>query len=120
MSRILVVDDDPAARTMIVAALVTAGHDVVEATDAHGALREVLSRRPDAAVVDIVLPSFSGVDVTRAIHGVTGAEQLPIVAVTGHRSGDALLDPETFGARCLLRKPFTDRQIVDAVEGCLG
>lgn len=119
MSRILIVDDDTAEREEMTSALAAAGHEVFEARDAHEALRQILSKKFDAAVVDIVLPSYSGVDVTRAIHGVRGSENLPIVAVTGKTSPSAILEPATFGARCLLRKPFTGEALVKAVEECL-
>ena len=120
MSRILVVDDDPDARALISSALAGVGHEVLEAHDPHGAMRWVLSRRPDLAVVDIVLPEFSGVDVVRAIHGVRGTEQLPVVAITGYRTPETLLAPESFGARCVLRKPFTGEEIVGAVARYLA
>jgi len=120
MSRILVVDDDTAEREAMTSALAAAGHEVFEARDAHEAMRQILARKFDAAVVDIVLPSYSGVDVARAIHGVRGSEALPIVAVTGRVKPDTMLDPASFGAHCLLRKPFTAEALVAAVTECLA
>jgi DNA-binding response OmpR family regulator len=118
--RILIVDDDPALRAAMRAVLERAGHEVDEAASAYEALRAVLRRRPDMAIIDIVLPDHSGIDVTRAIHGVAGTERLPIVSITADRAGVERFQPESFGAECLLVKPFRDEELLAAVARCLG
>jgi signal transduction histidine kinase len=66
-ARILVVDDEPAARYVKARILRKAEHDVVEAGTGREALAAVAAAEPDLALVDVRLPDMSGLDVCRAI-----------------------------------------------------
>ena len=68
--RVLIVDDHASFRRLARLLLVVAGFDVIgEATDA-GCARELIERlRPDAVLLDVMLPDGSGVDVARELQG---------------------------------------------------
>ena len=66
-ARVLVVDDDATVRDVVARYLGEAGYRVDLAGDGDGALRAAAAARPDAVVLDLMLPGTSGLDVCRAL-----------------------------------------------------
>ena len=100
-------------------ALERAGYTVTRAANGAEALRQVLQDPPDLVVLDLRLPDVHGVELAGAIRAVAGTSRMPMVVVTGFSNDSADLDPERFGARCVLTKPVTDGELCSAVEHCL-
>jgi two-component system, OmpR family, alkaline phosphatase synthesis response regulator PhoP len=65
VATVLVVDDDPSIRAMLGYVLHDEGHEVREAVDGDGALRELLVDPPDCMVLDLMMPRVDGVEVLR-------------------------------------------------------
>ena len=82
MSAILVVEDNELNRRLFVDLLNAKGHVAIEATDGPSALDLVRSKRPDLVLMDIQLPTVSGLEVTRHIRGMRDIIQPRIVAVS--------------------------------------
>ncbi|MBI4263171.1 MAG: response regulator [Acidobacteria bacterium] len=84
MSRILVVEDDPAILRGLADNLGFESHEVITATDGETACALIRERKPDLIVLDLMLPRISGYEVCRAVRrdGVT----TPIVILTGLRN----------------------------------
>jgi DNA-binding response OmpR family regulator len=118
--RILVVDDDEDARGDFVATLRMAGYEVAEAWGAAQAMRLLLSYRPDAVLLDLVLPDGHGIEIGRATRAIVTTARTCVVAVTGSASSVALVDPASFGAETILVKPVEPRTLLSAVERCFG
>jgi DNA-binding response OmpR family regulator len=111
---VLIVEDDPALRRMYRAALGLAGFDVVEADDGLAALHFLDHRTPDLVVLDLMLPTMSGLIVQQEIAAHAHTRNIPIVIVTG---SDLSLDH--VDVPCVLRKPVSPEALVDAVRACL-
>ena len=62
---ILVADDDPHIRQLIVFALAKAGLDAIEAEDGEAALAAVAAHQPDLLILDINMPRMDGIEVCR-------------------------------------------------------
>lgn len=118
--RVLVVDGDDAARDGFVSALETAGYDVIQAWSVVQAMRLVLSARPGAVVLDLVLPDGHGIDVGMAMRAIVTTRRICVVAVTSTASSIALVDPDSFGARTILVKPVSPRELVACVAECFA
>jgi DNA-binding response OmpR family regulator len=112
---VLVVEDDHAARRMYRTALAFAGFDVIEADDAISALRLLDQRSVDVVVLDLMLPTMSGLAVQQEIAAHAHTRSIPIVIVTG---SDISLDH--VDVPCILRKPFLPERLVEAVRTCLA
>ena len=82
---ILVVDDDPDFSHFVADTLASAGFVVVEASDADAAVAAARDQRPDAAVLDVVLPGVSGFGLCRELRDQFG-EGLPVLFVSGERT----------------------------------
>jgi two-component system, OmpR family, phosphate regulon response regulator PhoB len=112
---VLIVEDDPALRRMYRTALILAHFDVVEADDGMAALHFLDQRAPDIVVLDLMLPTMSGLVVQQEIAAHAHTRNIPIVIVTG---SDLSLDH--IDVPCVLRKPVDPDALVKAVRSCLA
>src|SRR5258705_133837 len=78
--RILVVDDDPAVRRSLEHALRRDGYDMASAADGASALTEHGAFRPDAVVLDVLMPEPNGLEVCRTLR--SGGHDTPILMLT--------------------------------------
>lgn len=111
---ILIVEDDGGLRRMYRTALTIAGFDVTEAADAPDALRLLEESPPDLVVLDLGLPTMSGVSVRQEIGAHALTREIPVVVVTGSTA-----DLSTLNVPCILRKPVSPDELIEAVERCL-
>lgn len=118
--RILVVDDDEESRAGFVGTLRMAGYDVAEAWGAVQGMRLLLSYRPDAVVLDLVLPDGHGIEVGRAMRAIVTTARTCVVAVTSHAASMGFVEPASFGAEAILVKPVDAGTLLDAIAQCFG
>ena len=111
--RILLVEDDIALRRLYRTALLLEGFAVAEAGDGVSALRLIEHQTPDLIVLDIGLPTLSGVSVQQELAAHAETCSVPVVIVTGAPGSDHSL------ARCVLRKPVEPERLVAEVRACL-
>ncbi|MDR3507849.1 MAG: response regulator transcription factor [Caulobacteraceae bacterium] len=114
--QILVVDDDPHIRQLLVFALGKAGFVTHEAGDGEAALEAVAAARPDLIVLDINLPRMNGLDVCRRVRA---DGDTPILFLSSRDDEiDRVLGIE-LGADDYVVKPFSPREIVARVTAIL-
>jgi two-component system, OmpR family, phosphate regulon response regulator PhoB len=113
VSTILVVDDEPIVRDVVVRYLERDGFRTVEAASGHEAQR-LLEREPPALVVlDVMLPGIDGFELCRWIRS---RSDLPIVMLTARgEEADRIVGLE-FGADDYLTKPFSPRELAVRVR----
>jgi len=78
---ILIVEDDPNVRSMLVKHLVKSGYRIIEATDGMEALKRLEQDQYDLVLTDIVMPYISGVGVVTALKKKW--PHIPVIAMTG-------------------------------------
>ncbi len=115
--RILVVDDEPALTGMLAVALGGEGWDVRTAGSGEEALRVAQQFRPDAAVLDVVLPDFDGLELMQRLH----ADQpgLPVILLSGRDTVADKVEGLTSGADDYLTKPFSLEELVARLRALL-
>jgi signal transduction histidine kinase/DNA-binding response OmpR family regulator len=79
---VLVVDDDPAARELLIANLKAAGYRLVQAASGEEALSLARTMRPDAITLDVIMPKPDGWDVLSALKADADLRDIPVVIVT--------------------------------------
>ncbi len=106
---ILIVDDDPHIRQLLVFAFGKAGLDTVEAEDGEDALAKVTSHVPDLVVLDINMPKMDGLEVCRRLRA---QGELPVLFLSSRDDEiDRVLGIELGGDDYVV-KPFSPREVV--------
>jgi two-component system, OmpR family, response regulator len=114
--RVLVVEDEPSARGLLVAILEDDGCHVRAVADGPAALDAAKTFRPDLALVDTVLPGIDGTQVVRRLRQ-TG--NIPIIFVTGADSPEDIRDGFRIGADDYILKPFDSEELSWRVRAVL-
>jgi len=103
--RVLVVDDAPENRAVLVAALERAGCDVQEASNGHDALAAAKTQPVDLILLDIVLPDIGGIEVIRRLRATPHASHTPIIAISASVEPMTQANAVAAGADQFLAKP---------------
>ena len=113
--RILIVDDEPAARHGLRRALGT--YEIVEAEDGAAALQEIERSAPDLLICDIQMPQMDGLALLKALVGRPDA--LPVILLTAHGSERIAVEAMKSGAYDYLSKPYEVDELRVTVEKAL-
>jgi CheY-like chemotaxis protein len=115
MPRILVVEDDPQLRPVVVRLLQHAGYDVAETASGAAALQFWRESGADLVLTDIKMAGMSGIEVILQLRA--HAPTVSIVAMSGVGPWDleTLRDAHLLGAVGILQKPFTREELLTAV-----
>ena len=103
-STVLVIDDSPTFRAVLRDALEAAGHRVLEAVTGEDGLRMVATRRPDAVVVDGMLPGIDGPTVIRHLRLDAALREVPCLLLTASDGKHAELRALDAGADAFVHK----------------
>jgi DNA-binding response OmpR family regulator len=115
-AKVLVVDDEPMVREVVVAYLLREGFEVVEAADGPSALERINDSRPDLVVLDVMLPKLDGFSV---LTHVRKALDVPVILLTARtEEADRVLGLE-LGADDYVVKPFSPRELAARVRSVL-
>ena len=115
-ARVLVCDDEPQILRALRIVLRDAGYAVVPAATGREALDAAALQAPDAAIVDLVLPDFDGVEVTRRLREWTEA---PIIVLSAVGEEEEKVRALQAGADDYVTKPFGPRELVARLEAVL-
>jgi two-component system response regulator MprA len=117
MTRVLVVDDDPAIRAVVADALSWEGYDVLVAGDGREALGLIGRERPDMVLLDLMMPVMTGAEFARAYHKVAQPPAIPIVVLSAaHGLADLEEELRPFGVSTCIAKPFDLVALMATVE----
>ena len=115
--RILVVEDDPSILRGIELNLQLEGFETLSATDGRTALQEALTRRVDLIIMDVSIPQLSGVETCHCLKAMPKTQKIPGVLTAAKRDPAAkALAERTQGSVRVLRKPFTDEDLLSVVR----
>jgi len=112
---ILVADDERDLLTAVSGVLQDEGYDVIECVDGKQALDMLVQRRPDAALVDVMMPFMTGTEVVAAAREDARIDGVPIVLMS------AVDDPQLkHGVAGFLKKPFALGKLLALLEDIVG
>lgn len=117
---VVVADDDEDIRDLVVFKLTQAGYAVHAVGDGREALDAIRALRPAVAVLDVMMPGLSGVDVARAVRGDILLEQVRVILLTARAQEADVQSGFAVGADDYVIKPFSPRELVSRVNAVLA
>ncbi len=115
----LIVDDDPQVRGVLVRLLSRFGGTVIQATSAEEALEALRGAPPDLILLDIGLPDRNGHDVLREIRASPDLRLVPVVILSAAASREDKLGALRAGATDFLAKPFDAEELMTRLQSLL-
>ena len=116
--RVLVVDDDPSIRRMIIAALKRDGYSFLEAANGRDALDIMRSEHPDVVVLDLMMPILAGWDVLEERRHEEALKRIPVIIVSANRDPELATAVDS-GICAFLPKPFDIGALSALVKNCI-
>ena len=118
-SRVLIVEDEPDIRNLVVLHLQRDGYQVTSAGSGEEALRQVRLSPPDLVLLDLMLPTMSGLEVCRRLRQEPATATLPIVMLTAKADEVDKVVGLELGADDYVVKPFSPKELLARVRAVL-
>lgn len=116
---VLIVDDEPMARTLLRLMLVRAGFHVSEAEDGFDALEKVRKNRPDVVLLDVMMPGMDGFTVCEKIRSEGSTSEIPVIMLSAKTDLDSINKGLRAGATVYLTKPISPEELTQHVKDAL-
>lgn len=116
MPQALIVEDEPEVNELLSMLIQTRGYRTISAFTGGEALELARGHRPDVVFLDLMLPDISGYEVCRALGGERATGDIPVVMVTARVAEEGRIEGFRAGVADYVAKPYTPRQIFDALD----
>ena len=116
---VLVADDEEDIRALVAFRLQRAGYDVITAADGEEALTLAKTRLPDLAVLDMMMPKATGLEVTRSLRGQDSTKDIPVILLTARAQEADVASGFAAGADDYVKKPFSPMDLQLRVQALL-
>lgn len=114
--KVLVIEDDPTDRKLMVAVLGMNGHIVRESMSAEAALDAIVADNPDVILLDLRLPGMDGLTLIRQLKANAGTSRIPIVVVTAYPERYRREELLAAGCEACIVKPIDTRELAKQLE----
>jgi two-component system chemotaxis response regulator CheY len=119
--RLLVVDDSPTMRRIVINSLRSFGYEeVIEAGDGQDALAKLHTEKIDFVVTDWNMPNMNGLELTKTIRSDANMGKLPILMVTTRGVKEDIIQALQAKVNNYIVKPFTPAVLKEKIEAILG
>ena len=119
-SHILVADDDADIRDLVTFKLTQSGYTVEAYSDGASAWAAMTERPPRLALLDVMMPGLSGLDVLRKARESAATANIPVILLTARSRDVDVEDGFACGATDYVIKPFSPRELVHRVSSVLA
>jgi DNA-binding response OmpR family regulator len=116
---VLVIEDEKEIQDLIRYNLEKAGYRVAAAKDGDTGLERLFASRPDAVILDLMLPGATGLDILKEVRAEPTTLDLPVLVLTARSTEMDKLIGFEHGADDYLTKPFSPRELVARVKALL-
>jgi CheY-like chemotaxis protein len=115
MGKVLIVEDDEALRRLMRLELCD-GHEIIDSGEPEQGLALALEHRPDAILLDLRMPKYSGFELLKTFTTFNGTKTIPIIIVSGEAGGQTKEHCKQLGSAGYFEKPID----FDALRLCLN
>ena len=121
MSKLLIIEDDPVIGSIYRAKFCQEGHEVELAADGEVGVELAARFQPDAIILDLVLPTMTGVEVIRRVRAMPDLGQVPIIVFSNTYLSRIIQEAVQAGAtKCLSKTNCTPREVIEVVRKALN
>ena len=120
MAKILIIDDDEQATTLLERVLAIKGHQATSLNDSADTIQVATSTSPDLILLDLMMPEPNGFEVCKMLRADPNLFQIPIVIITAMDDNDSKETAYAAGANDYLTKPFRIDALSDAIDSLIG
>ena len=119
MTKVLIVDDNEDNRIVLQRMLKHGGYQVVSAANGNEALERAKDVRPDLVLMDLAMPEMDGWTATARMKAEEDLEDIPVIVVTGHVTGEEILRAQKVGCHDVVSKPIDYYVLMDKLKNYL-
>jgi DNA-binding response OmpR family regulator len=120
MQKLLIIDDDESVRKLLRFRLKHA-YEIIETGSPEEALALTLEQKPDAILLDLMMPKYSGFEVCQTVSSLSFTQHIPIIIVSGESSSSYKDFCESLGAKDYVQKPIDfdtlEKKIAKVING---
>jgi CheY-like chemotaxis protein len=121
MKKILIIEDDPIVAHIYQTRLEKEGYEVEIAPDGQSGFYRVHEFKPDAVLLDLMLPRMNGVEILKKIRSQSQFAQTPVIVFTNAYVPNMIHESFQAGATQVFNKAtLTPRQIIDAIQNAIA
>ena len=120
MATILIADDNPEMRLMLVLYLQQQGHLVIEARDGQDLFHWIKEERPDVILLDLAMPNLDGWRALEKLKADTAYKNIPVIIVSAKNRPEDMAQAESLGAHDFVPKPWTATDLAARVNWALA
>lgn len=117
---LLVVDDSSTDRQYLVTWLQQRGFKTVEAADGKDAVAKARLHKPDAILMDVMMPEINGFEATRKLHDGDDTKIIPVIMVSTREGDTDRLWAKRQGAAAYITKPVDRNELMFVLGKCLN
>jgi DNA-binding response OmpR family regulator len=116
---VLIAEDDRDIRDLVTVKLQAAGYQVIAVNDGLQALRQIRELRPDLALLDVMMPGISGLDIIATLRRDPNTATVPVILMSARSQEFDVQSGLAQGAVDYIVKPFSPRELVTRVDAVL-
>jgi two-component system chemotaxis response regulator CheY len=113
---ILVVDDSSSARTVVKAALMSAGYNVIEGVDGQDGISKLDGQKVHLIISDVNMPNMNGIEMVKQIMQMPEYKFTPICMLSTESEQNKMDEGKAAGAKAWIVKPFQLPKLLNAVS----
>jgi two-component system phosphate regulon response regulator PhoB len=118
--RVLIVEDEAVILRLLEVNFRLAGFEVETAARGEEALAKAAASPPDVAILDIMLPGLSGIEVCQRLRAAPETAEVPIIMLSARTQDEERERSYALGVVAYVTKPFEPAELVEVVRRALG
>lgn len=119
VTKVLIVEDEPAVRELLAATLLGAGHEVIEAANGAEAQQIVVDSDPSLILLDWMLPGMSGLEFAKWLKRDDRLSDIPVIMLTARDEENYKVQGLEAGVDDYVTKPFSTRELLARIKAVL-
>ncbi len=119
MAKVLVVDDSPTMRAMIVETMTSIGLEVTEAGDGVDGQEKMAKFTPDIIILDVVMPRMNGYEFCRWVKSESASQNVPVIMCSTKAEAFDIHWGKKQGVDAYITKPFDPQDLINKVKELL-